>query len=349
MRIRFNAAHSQSGFSLVEFAIGSLVMMVILAATFTLLNTTFVANTSAQETLQTQQALRVAINTIAREITMAGTGLPGSITVPNGTGSVDLVRPGIMTVLPTAENNLSIVTPGEAEGPLITGQSAADKTDLLTIVSVNAQSPTWTLTAFADTIPGTDVTFSTNIRAGANQIFVNDVLLFTNINGTVMGCVTSVSSTVDVASFDEDDACGINQPAAAGGNFITTMLNPDLTLPPTTAVRMNVITYYLTAAGTHGHPALVRAMNAQAPEELIEGVENLQFTYDLYDFDSDQVSANVVPDSDFAASNQIRSVNISIIGRSPKRLKRTGDFYRFGISSKVTIRNSSFRNRYNGP
>jgi Tfp pilus assembly protein PilW len=341
--------HPESGFTLVEFAIASLTMMIVLAATFSIMNSTFAGNASAQETLQTQQALRVAINTIAREITIAGTGLPGAITVPNGTGSVPLLRPGLGTVLPTAANNLSIVTPGEAEGPQITGQSASQNTDAVTIVSVNAQSPLWTLTAYSDTVPGTDITFSNNIRSGAQQLFANDVLLFTNINGSVMGCVTDVSTTVDVASFDDADQCGVNQPAAAGGNFLTTMLNPNLSLPPTTAVRINVITYFLTGAGTHGHPALMRAVNAQPAEELIEGVEDLQFTYDLYDFATSTETANLVPASGFALANQIRSVNITIKGRSPRKLQRTNDYYRFGLTSKVTIRNSTFRNRYNGP
>jgi len=340
---------SERGITIIEFAITSLLIMVVLGATFTVMNSTFLANASAQQTLQTQQAMRVAMDTVAREITMAGTGLPGAITVPNGTGSISLLRPGIGTVLPTAANNLSIVTPGEAEGPLITGQTSAQSTDVITIVSASAQSPLWRLSGYTDTAPGTDISFATNVRAGSTQIFVNDVLLFTNNNGSVMGCVTSVSTTVDVASFDDGDACGINQPGAANGNFINTMLNPDMTLPPTTAVRINVVTYYLSAAGSHGHPSLMRATNAQAGEELIEGVEDLQFTYDLFDFATGVETANVVPASGFSSSNQIRSVNIMLKGRSPKKLRGTHDFYRFGISSKVTIRNSTFRNRYNGP
>ena len=340
---------SERGFSIVELAISTLMMMIVLGAIFSIMNATFIANASAQQTLQTQQAMRVAIDTIAREITTAGTGLPGAITVPNGAGSAALLRPGIETVLPTAANNLSILTPGEAEGPQITGQTAAQNTDVITIVSVNTQSPLWKLTGYTDTIPGTDISFANNIRAGSTQLFVNDVLLFTNNNGAVMGCITSVSTIVDVVSFDDMDSCGINQPAAANGNFINTMLNADMTLPPTTAVRINVITYYLSAQGTHGHPSLMRAVNAQAAEELIEGVEDLQFTYDLYDFATGVETANVVPGAGFASSNQIRSVNIALKGRSPQKLKRTGDYYRFGLSSKVTIRNSTFRNRYNGP
>jgi len=164
-----------------------------------------------------------------------------------------------------------------------------------------------------------------------------------------MGCVTSISTTVSLASFDGTDACGINQPGAAAGNFTQTLLNPDTTLPPTTAMRINVITYYLVAAGSHGHPSLMRATNAQAAQELIEGVENFQVTYDLYDFATLTSTANVVPATGFANSNQIRSVNVTLSGRSLHRLRQTGDFYRFGLSSKVSIRNTTFRNRYSGP
>ncbi len=339
----------ERGFTALEFVIANLAMLVVMGATFTLLFSTFSARASLQASLQTQQSVRVAINTIAREMTMAGTGLPGAITVPNGAGAVSLLRPGIGTTLPTPTDTLNIITPGEAEGPLITGQNATENTDVVTIVAVDQQSPTWSVTGYTDTFPGTDLNFGENVRAGATQLFQNNVLLFMNINGAVMGCVTSVSAVADVASFDDMDACGINQPGAAAGNFLTTMLNPDSTLPPTTATRINVVSYYLNAAGSHGHPSLMRAVNAQAPQELIEGVENLQITYDLYDFTTSAATANVVPAAGFSASNQIRSANIAVTGRSLDRLQRTGDYYRFGLTSKITIRNATFRNRYNGP
>lgn len=348
-RIVHRPSRSDRGFTLIEASIATVATLGLLAATFTILNMTFVANGATSEMLETQQTVRVAVNTIARDITMAGTGLPGSITVPNGVGSVALVRPGIMTVLPTPANNLSIITPGEAEGPLITGQTAAQNTDVVTIVTVNQQSPTFTLTGYTDTVTGTDLSFGQNIRAGATQLFVNDVLLFTNANGAVMGCVTAVSTVADIASFDDADMCGINQPDAANGQFISDMLNPDLSLPPTNGVRINVITYYLTAVGSHGHPALMRAVNAQAPQEMIEGVEDLRFTYDLYDFATNTATASVVPGVGFAAANQIRSINITVTGRSPDRLRHNNQFYRFSLSSKVNVRNATFRNRYNGP
>lgn len=84
------------GFTLIEFAISNLATLIMLAATFTLLNTIFTANASVSEMMQTQQNIRVAMNTMTRDITMAGTGLPtGGIAVPNGTNSVAITRQGI--------------------------------------------------------------------------------------------------------------------------------------------------------------------------------------------------------------------------------------------------------------
>ena len=70
--------------------IASVLTMMIVAATFTLMNQVFVANTTMQQGLVTQQNVRVAMNAISRDVTMAGTGLPDSgIPVPNGTAPSD--------------------------------------------------------------------------------------------------------------------------------------------------------------------------------------------------------------------------------------------------------------------
>jgi hypothetical protein len=39
-------------------------------------------------------------------------------------------------------------------------------------------------------------------------------------------------------------------------------------------------------------------------------------------------------------------VNIALTGRSADVLNRTSEFYRFQLVSKINIRNSTFRNRY---
>ena len=83
--------HNDRGFTLIEFVLAALAGMILLAATFTLMNTVFGSGANMNPVMQTQQNLRVAMNTITREITMAGTGLPtGGIAVPSGTNSAPL-------------------------------------------------------------------------------------------------------------------------------------------------------------------------------------------------------------------------------------------------------------------
>src|SRR5579872_6324980 len=118
----------ESGFTLIEFMIASVLTLAVLGATFTLLNNLFVANTSVQEILSTQQNLRVAMNAISRDVTVTGTGLPDSgIPIPNGNNSTQLVRPGLGVTcgastagcLPTPNNVVALLSPGDGVGPKV--------------------------------------------------------------------------------------------------------------------------------------------------------------------------------------------------------------------------------------
>jgi hypothetical protein len=329
---------NSKGFTLIEYAICSLATMIMLAATFTLLNSVFMANAGMGELMQTQQNVRVAMNTITRDATMAGTGLPsGGITVPNGADSAALARPGVGGDLTTPNNTIAILSPGNGVGPSVNGVA----TDALTITTINQESPTWNILDIND--DGTEIEFVQEVRNGTMQLFDSDLLVLTNVNGSVFGCVTSVSMTSSVAFFADADPLNINQPDAEFGN-IRSILNEDGTFPPTTATRINLVTYYINNAAP-AHPRLMRAVNAQAAQVIVEDIENLQFAYDLFDFETNSSTAN---QATTATPNQIRSVHVSISGRSPQVLERTGRYYRFSLVSKVNVRNTTFRNRYTG-
>lgn len=313
--------------------------MIMLAATFTLLNQIFTANSRMGELIQTQQGIRVAMNTITRDVTMAGTGLPnGGIAVPNGANSTALTRQGVGGSLTTPNNTIALLSPGDGAGPAINTIA----TDALTITSINQESPTW----HASTInaAGTDIQFlQEDVRSGSTQLFEGDLLVLTNSNGSVFGCVTSVSATTSAAFFAAGDAMGINQPTAASGN-IQSLRSADLTYPPTTLIRINIVTYYISNS-TPAHPRLMRVVNAQTPQILVEDVENLQFSFDLFNFTTNADTAN---QATTASPNQIRSVSVSISGRSAQVIERTTNYYRFPLVSKVNVRNATFRNRYTG-
>jgi hypothetical protein len=298
----------------------------------------FVANAGMAEMMQTQQNLRVAMNTMTRDITMAGTGLPnGGIAVPNGTNSTALTRQGAGGTLTTPNSSIALLAPGNSAGPTVN----AVTTDALSITAINQDSPTWNVLAID--AAGTDIDFTQEVRSGAFQLVVGDLLVFTNSNGSVFGCVTSVSTTASRAFFAAADAMGINQPAAASGN-IQSIKSIDGTYPPTTATRINIITYYLNNT-VAAHPKLMRVANAQTPQAIVEDIENLQFSFDLFDFTTNEDTANQATTT---SPNQIRSVTVSISGRSPQIMNQNNKYYRFSLTSKVNVRNATFRNRYTG-
>jgi len=340
----------QAGFTLVEFMIANVLLIAVMAATFTLMNTVFTANTGIQQVLTTQQNLRVAMNTITRDITMAGTGLPDSGTpVPNGTNAKQLQRPAIGLAcpsppgtapgcLPTPNNVLAILTPGDGVGPTVANVA----TDVLTISTIDQTSPNWVTTSI--TSSGTVVNFSPDIRNSPNQMFVKDLLLFNNANGSAFGCVTAVSTTQSQATFAANDVLNINQPTSQYGTIATALDNGDMpaTYPPTTVTRVTIITYYIDNTNTQ-NPRLMRSVNGNTPQVMVEGIENLQISYDLFDYTNNTETSN---QSTTTNPNQIRSVRVAINGHSPDKLKRTGDYYHFGLVSKVNVRNATFRNRY---
>lgn len=334
-----NGTRSQRGFTLAEFSIASGMTMAVMAGAFTLMNTVFVSNAAVGYMMETQHGARVTINMLARDILTAGTGLPNAgIPVPNGAGSTALVRQGLGGALPTANNVLAILTPGNGAGPALSGVA----TDALTLVTVDPDSPTWTVSAV--NLGANTVTFVEDVRTAPNQMFPDNVLVFNNANGIVFGVVTAVSVAASEATFAANDPMNFNQPGAASGNLasIANAGGPPTTYPQTTVTRVMVISYYIDSSNG-AHPRLIRKVNAQAPQIVAEDVVNLQFAYELFDFTTNVANAN---QPTTATPNQIRAVNISVTGRSPQRLRPNNQYYHFSLQSTVNVRNTTFRNRY---
>jgi hypothetical protein len=340
---------NHAGFTLVEFSIATLATMILLAASFTLINRLFQTNMGMGEVMGTQANVRVAMNTISRDITMAGTGLPsGSVAIPNGTDSVSITRPGMSAFgdpernLETPENVLPIVSTGASDGPTV-----ATTTDVLTTFAVNPETPVWSVSSVEINTDFYNVIFTTDVYTGASKLNPGDLLLFTNNYGSVLACVTSVSSeNHQLASFGVGDAMGVNQPKAENGN-LGSLKNPatdPATYPPTSAERVSLVTYFINASKP-GHPRLMRAVNAETALVIAEDIEGFQTSFDTWDPATETQTSNV---RTTANPNQIRAVTVDIVGRSHKHFSRTNDFYRFSLVSKINVRNSSFRNRYSG-
>ena len=334
---------SESGFTLVEFLVASGAALILVAGTFTFLGNVFSSGTTMRQVMDTQQKIRVALNEIAREVVRAGTGMPSSgIAIPNGNNSQSIARGGAganLGNLTTPNNVLAILSPGDGVGPTIAGVA----TDAITIVTVDQSSPGCNIDDI--TPSGSQVDWVEDISAGVNQLFVGDFLLFTNVNASVFGQITNIQTNGNnnSSNFANSDPMNFNQPSAANGNInsLANAGNP-VTFPPTTATRVKVITYYLDNSDT-AHPKLMRQINSETVQLVAEDIYNLQFAYDLFDYDTNTPTTNQATTN---SPNQIRAVSVAIEGRSTEVNRQTNDYYSFGLTSKVNVRNSTFRNRY---
>ena len=183
-----------------------------------------------------------------------------------------------------------------------------------------------------------------------------------NVNGCAAATVTAFLVVADSAAvFMEEVAIGLpsnyqeiakdplqfNQPDAAIGNTMVLLSPPDApSFPPTTAYRVDVITYYIDVEDPDS-PLLMRQVNAHPPTPMAENIENLQITYDIFDLDASVATANLTGSEMSFTPNQIRKVNISLTATSPREtILGTRTVQRMPLTTSVGPRNLIYRDRY---
>jgi Tfp pilus assembly protein PilW len=332
----------QRGFTLVEFLIASAVAITLLGAAVMLLNSAMFSNTMVTQITEAQQNLRAGVNLMVADVLAAGTSIPvGGVSIPSGTGSSAVRRPGLAVPFPVGSGVISAVTPGDGLGPVINGVS----TDAVTLLEVDDRRSFAGITLALVSGTADQLTYpaSAQITSGAAPMEIGDLLLVSNANAAnpALGLVTFVAG--DIVTLSAGDSMNVNQPGAEFGN-IATLANPGgppYLFPPTTAVRIRAISYYIDATDPN-NPRLMRAVNGRNPQVVADAIENLQVSYDIYDL-SGAVTANL---ADPASPNQIRKVNIFLTARSRDRGRGNRDFYRISAGTQLSVRNLAFRDRY---
>lgn len=361
---------SSMGFTLLELLIAmalGTVMLLVAAKLYQQATTATMLITTRGEM---QQNARVAANSMARELNIAGTGIPnGGVAVPNTTGT-NAPRFGCYatTCIPDAEvgtksypnTRLYPVIPGYQQG--IT--SVSRRMSTLTIAYVDPLQPPdidntktttmsdYTLAAFQT--DGSQITINSNVNVTDNfrGLKVGDVLMVSNVNGYALGVITGLPGS-RVVQFATTDALKINQASPATGNLASILTGGTPASLPTTASRINIVTYYLsidpgpdgvTGTSDDGPPRLMRQVNANAPIPMAEGIEILEFTYDVFDDSAASPSENAAQTSP-TQLNQIRNVNVHVGARS-LNLMPGGSYQRLSFYTAVSPRNLSFRDRY---
>ncbi len=363
--------NKERGFTIVELMVSIAVMLVLMGAAVTVYQKAVqVATiTNAQSDMQTE--LRGALNQLTRDLNQAGTGIPvGGIPIPSSsTGGTnphfacDSSTCYISTGNDFTQGVLYKITPANGIGTNILQASDAIIITYLDSVLSSLANPSactpacnWgssSTTTLASN--GTTVTMPSGLSPAmndpANGLNVGDVLMLQNSVGSAVGVVTNFDATSRVITFASGDPLNLNQPTATAGNIAA--LKSGGAYPAVTVSRVMMITYFIrpiVSAGVVVDSQLMRQVGARTPTVVADHIEDLQFTYDVFDTNTATLTSNL-PDAAtgspaVAKPNQIRKVNVSMTVRSP-RTNAQGKYDHFTLTTSIGPRNLSFQDRYN--
>ncbi len=360
----------QKGFTFVELMVAIAVMLVVMAAATSLYRQSVLVSTTVTQQAEMQAELRGAANQLARDLNQAGTGIPiGGIPIPSvasgGTNpqfACDSAQCYITANNTFTQGVLYAVTPANGVGPNVVQAS-----DAIIITYIDPQL-TWICTAPCTGYPtqtaasnGTNITMPGGISPALNDnavgLTVGDVLLLQNANGAAAGVVTGFSNSTGLIRFANLDPLNINQSGATTGNIKALRYNPvpgtAPFYPAITVSRVMMITYFIqtiTNANGSTDTQLMRQIGARTPTPVADHIDDLQFTYDVYDTNTSTLTS-ALPDAVIgtppaAVPNQIRKINITMSVRSP-RPNAQGVYDHLSITTSIGPRNLSFHDRYN--
>ncbi len=332
-----------SGFTLLELLIASAAGLILVGGAAVVLRQGYQLNTILAEKSELQQNARVALNLLSRDLSLAGTGFPqGGIQLPSGpsAGNSYFACDGSQCYVSSntyIDERLYGLRPADQAGAPVNGQN----TDVVTIVYRDPELALDEYPLTSISADGTSITFHSGSASAAAEIEVGDVICLCTVNGCAATTVTGQSGTT--VSLSGGDALGMNQPSAEVGNVasLAAPAPPSGVYPPTTAVKLQVITYYVEGTTRQ----LMRQVSAHSPVAVAENVEDLQFTYDVYDTTS-STATSALGDAG-GSPNQVRKANIEIRVRAPRKTIFRKKFHRLALATSVSTRNLTFRDRYN--
>ena len=220
------------GFSLFELIVVLGLGTLVLSGALVLTQQALGLSDMVAQRSEMQQNGRVAINMLARDLSLSGTGFPtDGVQLPSGTSSQDsyfacdpsdcYITDNIYT-----QERLFAVTPGDGKGPTINGVA----TDVVTLVYNDSTSQLDQYVLTDMDVEGTQIFLDLNTTPAYDDpvvgLTVGDVLVLSNTNGIAVGTVTEVLTNGEVR-LAPNDALGLNQGDAGFGNIKSITSPPD--------------------------------------------------------------------------------------------------------------------------
>lgn len=328
------------GFTLTELLVAMSVTLAVTGAAFSALRDANRAAEAAAVMSDTNQTLRVAMNTVIRDLIQAGEGdysLRTGVSIPSGAGVDPIVRPGPPGVdwfFPAAYTALPAVSPADGIGPEVNDVP----TDVVTLLF---EDRSLDFAGVTPNIPasGASMIFPVgfDMGDGANALKEGDLIRFGN--GAIQEVTLVAAQTLH---FHAEAISNLNQRTAPQGSVME-MKSGEPTFPALQVSRVQMVTYYIRVA-SGGVPQLIRRVNFGEERVIAVGIENLQLSWDLVDGVTNPTNVTVF-DSD-TSEGQIRKANLYMAARSQDRLSNTGQPVRTSLSTQVSLRSLAFVSRY---
>jgi len=279
------------------------------------------------------------------------------------------------TTFPACNSTFPGVEPGQALGPLITAPDASaglpsnpsSYTDEITVFYVdNLGLDAKPINALATTNPATvgcpngslslsgntaTAVFDANcVNFTTAGIYINpgDLIMFSNTLGEAVLAVTSVSG--QTLTFAPGDAFNLNGRTAAGGTLNQLEANgcggSNACFTNTTATRVWMVSYYLDNVTSPPYVRLIRQVGFNTPTPVGETMENMQFTYNFVDGNTNPSNQAAVPAGD--SESQIMAVNVYLAARSSYQVRRGSysSFSRDNLVTQISLRSMAYHNAF---
>jgi prepilin-type N-terminal cleavage/methylation domain-containing protein len=362
---------SESGFTLVELMIASVITLVVMGVAFSTFKDALALNEAVVQLGESSQNLRAGTNLLVRDLLQAGRNIPtGGIFIPSGPGAQAIHRPGPKNTDFLFDNDnedattLTAITTGAGLGPTIAGTP----TDIVTILMDDPYLQELKLyPSNAGTNRAKLAADGSSFDVGPHMHWIvgdkdkaipplmkGDLVYFSNARGTALQTVTNINGSI--VMFEANDPFKFNQPNAGAGSITEILPDPCEDIPTCqagTGIRRVLMYTYYVEEETPGIPRLMRKLNHFDAHALAGVIEDLALSYDLVDGKTNPTniidlpySAQVEGTPVTYSANQIRKVNLHVGVRSELISVRTKDYLRNHLSTVVSLRNLAYVDRY---
>jgi prepilin-type N-terminal cleavage/methylation domain-containing protein len=366
----------ETGFSLLELLVATAILVIVVAVTLGALSDAIHANEGVTLLADMMENLRAGMNYMVRDLIQAGEGIPiGGITIPNNSagGVCDNTAAPINRPSPPAlaytfsqcYTALPAIAPGPALVPTTVppagaGQVLVRASDMISVLYAdntvqwhnfppinNPNNPTCggTISGAGESVTFDGKAGCTPLPVGNVAVQPGDLMMFTNAAGNILQTVTGVNGqTLRFAAGDAFNLNGRNDPQGTI-QFIQQPVNSN-NYPPTSAIRVWLITYYIDNVADPLRPRLMRQVNFRQAQPVGEVMEDLQVSYDIVDAAATappmNAKAPVPPDT----PTQIRKANLYLSARSDAPYSQSKMYFRNNLVTQVSFRSLAFVSRY---